>query len=158
MHPAIRCCRQIRASISSEDVPWTQHCRFRTAQTTATTCAADPHGALCAEDLHIDLRIRLGTGGAYIGEALNAVQYAQVVHARNIAITGHCGSALLTDGSLAREIPIIARLRAQELARTLKKLGLPRNSTLTVRWDDALEPANGVNDPDRRRAEIAVTP
>jgi hypothetical protein len=52
----------------------------------------------------------------------------------------------------------MARLRAQELARTLRKLGLPSASTLTVRSVDQLEPANGVNDPDRRRAEIVVTP
>jgi hypothetical protein len=93
-----------------------------------------------------------------IGEALNAIQYAQAVQARQITITGHRGSTLLTDGSLAREIPMIAQLRAQELARTLKKLGLPGTSTLTVHWDSELEPADGVTDPDRRRAEIAVTP
>jgi hypothetical protein len=93
-----------------------------------------------------------------IGEALNAVQYARVVKAREITIVGHRGSTLLSDGSLAQEIPTMARLRAQELARTLRKLGLPTTSTLTVRWDTQLEAANGVNDPDRRRAEIAVTP
>jgi outer membrane protein OmpA-like peptidoglycan-associated protein len=93
-----------------------------------------------------------------IGEALNAVQYAQAVQARDITITGHRGSTLLSDGNLAREIPAIAQLRAQELARTLKKLGLPSTSTLTVRWDSQLEPADGVTDPDRRCAEIVVTP
>jgi hypothetical protein len=93
-----------------------------------------------------------------IVEALNAVQYAQAVRAREITIMGYRGSTLLTDGGLAREIPMIAQLRAQELARTLKKLGLPSTSTLTVRWDSELEPADGVTDPDRRRAEIAVTP
>lgn len=93
-----------------------------------------------------------------IEEALKAVQYAQAVRARTIAVTAHRGSTLLSDGSLAREIPLIAQLRAQELARTLKKLGLPKEAALTVAWDEELEPANGVNDPDRRRAEIAVTP
>jgi len=93
-----------------------------------------------------------------IGEALNAVQYAQAVHAREITIVGHRGSTLLSDGSLAQEIPMIARLRAQELARTLKKLDLPSTATLTVSWDEQLESANGVTDPDRRRAEIAVMP
>jgi hypothetical protein len=93
-----------------------------------------------------------------IGEALNAVQYAQAVHAREITIVGHRGSTLLTDGSLLQEIPMIAQLRAQELARTLKKLGFPDTATLSVRWDNQLEHADGVTDPDRRRAEIAVTP
>ena len=93
-----------------------------------------------------------------IGEALNVVQYAQAVRARDITIVGHRGSTLLTDGSLIQEIPMIAQLRAQELARTLRKLGLPSTATLTVRWDDQLVHADGVTDPDRRRAEIAVTP
>jgi hypothetical protein len=93
-----------------------------------------------------------------IVEALNAVQYARAVQAMSITITGHRGSTLLSDGSLAQEIPLIAQLRAQELARTLKKLGLPGTSTLTVRWDNQLEAADGITDPDRRRAEIAVTP
>jgi len=93
-----------------------------------------------------------------IGEALNAVQYAQAVQARQITITGHRGSTLLSDGSRAAEIALMAQLRAQELARTLKKLGLPATSTLTVRWDSELEPADGITDPDRRRADIAVTP
>jgi hypothetical protein len=93
-----------------------------------------------------------------IVEALNAVQYAQAVHAREITIVGHRGSTLLSDGSLAQEIPIIAQLRAQELARTLRKLGLPDSATLTVRWDSQPESADGVTDPDRRRADIAVLP
>jgi hypothetical protein len=93
-----------------------------------------------------------------IEEALKAVQYARVVQARTITVTAHRGSTLLSDGTLAREIPVIAQLRAQELARTLRKLGLPNNSTLMVAWDEELEPANGINDPDRRRTEIAVTP
>jgi outer membrane protein OmpA-like peptidoglycan-associated protein len=93
-----------------------------------------------------------------IVEALNAVQYAQAVHAREITIVGHRGSTLLSDGNLAQEIPIIAQLRAQELARTLRKLGLPDSASLTVRWDSQPEPADGVTDPDRRRADIAVLP
>ena len=93
-----------------------------------------------------------------IGEALRAVQYARAVHAREITIVGHRGSSLLSDDSLASEIPTIARLRAQEVARTLTKLGLPGAATLTVRWDDELESADGVTDPDRRRAEITVAP
>jgi hypothetical protein len=93
-----------------------------------------------------------------IGEALKAVQYAQAIHARAVTITAHRGSTLLSDGTLAKEIPMIAQLRAQELAATLKKLDLSAASVLTVRWDIQLEPADGVSDPDRRRAEIAVTP
>jgi hypothetical protein len=93
-----------------------------------------------------------------IVEALNAVQYAQAVRAREITIVGHRGSTLLSDGSLVQEIPSIAQLRAEELARAVTKLGLPHTATLTVRWDNQLEGADGVTDPDRRRAEISVTP
>jgi hypothetical protein len=93
-----------------------------------------------------------------IGEALNAVQYAQAVQARSIAIIGHRGSTLLSDGTEAQEIPLIAQLRAQELARTVRRLGMPGTSTLSVRWETQIEPPDGVRDPDRRRAEIVVTP
>ena len=80
------------------------------------------------------------------------------MQARTVTITAHRGSTLLSDGSLAVEIPLMAQLRAQELARTLRKLGLPATSALSVHWDDQLEPADGVTDPDRRRTLIAVTP
>jgi hypothetical protein len=91
-------------------------------------------------------------------EALNAVQYAQAVQARGVTIVGYRGSTLLSDGSLAQEIPMMAQLRAQELARAVAKLGLPPTATLTVRWDEQLASADGVTDPDRRRAEISVSP
>ncbi len=93
-----------------------------------------------------------------IGEALTAVQYAHAVNAREITITGYRGSTLLSNGGVAQEIPQIGQLRAQELARTLRKLGLPSTSRLTVRWDSEISPADGVTDPDRRRAEIVVMP
>ena len=90
--------------------------------------------------------------------ALNAVQYAQAVHARAVTITAHRGQYPVERRQAAEEIPMIAQRRAEELARTLKKLGLSATSALTVRWDTQLEPADGLTDPDRRRAEIAVTP
>jgi hypothetical protein len=93
-----------------------------------------------------------------IAETLNAVQYARAVQARTITITGHRGSTLLSDGSIAEEVPLMAQLRAQELARTVKKLGLPSTTELKVRWDATLAAADGVTDPDRRRADILVTP
>lgn len=93
-----------------------------------------------------------------IGEALNAVEYARAVHAKAMAIIGYRGATLLSDGSLAREMPLIAQLRAQELTETVHKLGLPPSTTLTVRWVDEPEKADGISDPDRRRAEILVSP
>jgi hypothetical protein len=93
-----------------------------------------------------------------IGEALNAVEYAKAVHAKSMTIVAYRGATLLSDGSLAREIPLIAQLRAQEVSTTVRKLGIPQAMKLTVRWVDKPEVANGISDPDRRRAEILVTP
>ena len=93
-----------------------------------------------------------------IGEALNAVEYARAVHAKSMTIVGYRGATLLSDGTLAREIPLIAQLRAQELTETVHKLGLPQTTTLTVRWVDKPATADGVTDPERRRSEILVTP
>jgi hypothetical protein len=93
-----------------------------------------------------------------IGEALKAVQYATAVRAKSIAITGFRGATLLSGGGLATEVPLMAQLRAQELAKTIRQLGIPASVVLTARWITEPEPADGVADPDRRRAEILVTP
>jgi hypothetical protein len=91
-------------------------------------------------------------------EALKAVLYAQAVHAKRITIVGYRGATLLSDGALARELPVIGRLRAQELERMLRKLGLPDSTVLTTQWSEALGPSDGVTDLSRRRASLAVTP
>lgn len=91
-------------------------------------------------------------------QALRAVQYAQAVKARQLAIVGYRGATLLSDGTLARELPTIGRLRARELARMVRKLGLPAATRLTMRWSAQTEPADGVTDAGRRRASLIVTP
>lgn len=91
-------------------------------------------------------------------EALKAVQYAEAVHARQLAIVGYRGATLLSDGAVARELPTIGRLRAQHLARMVRKLGLPDSTRLTMRWSAQTEPADGVTDALRRRANLIVTP
>ncbi len=93
-----------------------------------------------------------------IGEALKAVQYAQAIHARRLTIVGYRGATLLSDGTLAREMPAIARLRAQELERTLRKLELPEYTILSTQWRQDAPPADGVTDPSRRRATLTVAP
>lgn len=93
-----------------------------------------------------------------IGEALKAVQYAQAVRAKRITITGYRGATLLSDGTLAVEIESIARLRAQELGNTVRRLKAPASTELLLRWESKPQPADGVTDPERRRAEILVTP
>jgi hypothetical protein len=93
-----------------------------------------------------------------IGEALKAVQYAQAVQAKRMLVVGYRGATLLSDGTVAVEIEAIARLRAAELGKTLRKLGMPPSTQLQVRWENTPQPADGVTDPERRRAEIVVAP
>lgn len=93
-----------------------------------------------------------------IGEALKAVQYAQATQAKRITITGYRGATLLSDGTLSVEIESIARLRAQELANTVRRLRIPGSTELLLKWESKPQPADGVTDPERRRAEIVVTP
>ncbi|MGH8216989.1 MAG: hypothetical protein ACREUT_00250 [Steroidobacteraceae bacterium] len=91
-------------------------------------------------------------------EALKAVQYAQAVRASELSIVGYRGAALLSDGTLARELPAIGRLRAQHLARMVRRLGLPASTRLSTRWSEETEPADGVTDASRRRARLIVIP
>ena len=90
--------------------------------------------------------------------ALMAVQYAQAIQATRLTIMGYRGATLLSDGALAAEIPDIARLRAEELGRTVRKLSMPASTELVVHWDSTVQRADGVTDPERRRAVITVTP
>jgi len=91
-------------------------------------------------------------------EALKAVQYAEAVGARHLAIVGYRGATLLSDGTVARELPAIGHLRAQHLARMVRRLGLPDSTRLTTQWSEQTEPADGVTDAARRRARLIVTP
>lgn len=111
-----------------------------------------PHTFTLTYDFDSELATRT------IVEALMAVQYAQAVHARQLTIVGYRGATLLSDGTLAQEIPAIARLRAQELERTVRKLGLPASTVLTTKWSDDTPSADGITDASRRRATLIVTP
>ncbi len=93
-----------------------------------------------------------------ITEALRAVQYAQAIKARQVRIEGYRGSALLSNGQVALEIPQISRLRVQELAHTLRRLGLAPAVAVTTHWSTQPAAANGVTDPDNRRAQLVVVP
>jgi hypothetical protein len=93
-----------------------------------------------------------------IGEALKAVQYAQATHAKRVTIIGYRGAALLSGGSVLREVEPIARQRAQELSAAIRKIGLPAGTEFTVRWDSAAQTPDGVTDPERRRTEVLVEP
>ncbi len=111
-----------------------------------------PHTFTLTYDFDSELATRT------IVAALLAVQYAQAVHARQLTIVGYRGAALLSDGTLAQEMPAIARLRAQELERTVRKLGLPPSTVLTTQWSEDTPPADGVTDASHWRANLIVTP
>ncbi|HTY94519.1 MAG TPA: hypothetical protein VMC02_11560 [Steroidobacteraceae bacterium] len=93
-----------------------------------------------------------------INEALRAVQYAQAVHARRMTIRAYRGAALLSDGTVLPEIAGIARLRSEEILRTLTRLGLPPSVVLDTQWSDTPQPVDGVTDPEGRRTELEVIP
>jgi hypothetical protein len=116
------------------------------------TAPYQPHTFTLTYDFDSELATRT------IAEALRAVQYAQAVHARELTIVGYRAATLLSDGTLAAEIPAIARLRAQELERTIRKLGLPPTTVLKTQWNEDTPPADGVTDASRRRASLTVTP
>jgi outer membrane protein OmpA-like peptidoglycan-associated protein len=93
-----------------------------------------------------------------VGEALKAVQYANAIHARQFNIVGYRGATLLSDGTLAQELPAIGERRAAELAAAVRKLGIAQTTLLTARGSSDPQPADGSSDPLRRRAEITVVP
>lgn len=93
-----------------------------------------------------------------IGEALEAVQYAKAVQAKRVTITAYRGATLLSNGTLAVEIEDIARLRAEELGNTVRRLRIPASTELLLKWESKPQRADGVTDPERRLAEIVVTP
>lgn len=93
-----------------------------------------------------------------IGNARDALEYAEAVDAERIRITGYRSSALLSDGSRLEELPYLARKRAEELATVLRQLGIPEGVELEVTWDDTLIEGDGVDDWEGRVTEIEVFP
>ncbi|MEY4640478.1 MAG: hypothetical protein RLZZ227_472 [Pseudomonadota bacterium] len=93
-----------------------------------------------------------------IGEVEKALEYAALIGASKILVTGYRSSSLLSNGQQLEEAPFIAKRRAQELESTLRMLGIPQGVALEVTWEDAVVPGNGVNDWSRRRALVRVIP
>lgn len=93
-----------------------------------------------------------------IGNANQALDYAEAVNADRIRITAHRSSALLSDGSRLEELPYMARKRAEEVAAVMRQLGIPEGVELEVTWDDALIEGDGVDDWEGRVTEIEVFP
>jgi outer membrane protein OmpA-like peptidoglycan-associated protein len=92
-----------------------------------------------------------------------AIGWIRAVKPRAIAVTGYAATVPVTvSGRRIAEAPGIARERAEKIVEALVRLGVDRR-IITVRWKDAaevvaIEEADGLAEPSRRRVDIAVTP
>jgi hypothetical protein len=82
---------------------------------------------------------------------------ARARKARTIAITGHRGAVLLSDGTTLTERPDIARRRAEQIAELLRGAGLT-DVDYRVRWNDEPATATGEGDASLRTAHIELEP
>ena len=92
-----------------------------------------------------------------------AVAYALASHAARVEVTGWAATrpATLSDVRIA-EPAALARTRAEVAAQWMRDLGVPADR-IRVRWRRGAEPtamegADGLSEPSRRRVDIRVTP
>jgi len=90
----------------------------------------------------------------HAGELTAILDAAKERGARSIAITGHRGSVLLSNGTTLVERPAIARRRAEQVAELLRGAGLT-NVEYRVRWSDEAEAADG-DDAALRRVTVEL--
>ena len=89
----------------------------------------------------------------------NSEVFAVAIDAKAVEVVGFRSSALLSNGKHLEELPYIAELRAKELELAIRMLdGLPEETTLTARWENAVLQGDGKDDWRRRKAEIRVSP
>lgn len=93
-----------------------------------------------------------------LGQARDALEYAEQIDASEIRVTGYRAAVQLSNGETLEEQAYMAERRARELGNTLMKLGLPGQARLEVNWEQAVEPVDGIDDWDQRRAEIRIIP
>jgi outer membrane protein OmpA-like peptidoglycan-associated protein len=84
-----------------------------------------------------------------------AAAYAKRINASRVKVEGYRATSLLSNGNRMVEKPGLAEQRAQNMATVLRGLGV---ANVTVEWKSDAEPADGINDPARRRVSITVTP
>ena len=92
----------------------------------------------------------------HAGELTAVFDAARARKARSVAITGHRGSVLLSNGTVLVEQPAIARRRAEQVAELLRGAGLT-DVEYRVRWDDEAAAADG-DDAALRRVTIELGP
>lgn len=93
-----------------------------------------------------------------INKLQEALRYAAAIGASSLEVVAYRASSLLSNGQQLEEIPAMARLRAKELENVIRQFGLPQGTELKVRWEDAVQPGNGVDDWTRRRSDLIVNP
>jgi len=91
----------------------------------------------------------------HAGELTAILDAARARKARTIAITGHRGAVLLSDGSTLTERTGIATQRAEQIATLLRGAGLT-DIEYRVRADDTATPATGENDAVARVATVEL--
>ena len=93
----------------------------------------------------------------HAGELTAILDAAQARKVRSVAITGHRGSVLLSNGTTLVEQPAIARRRAEQVAELLRGAGLS-NVEYRVRWHDDAGAADGADDAELRRVTVELDP
>jgi Holliday junction resolvasome RuvABC DNA-binding subunit len=93
----------------------------------------------------------------HAGELTAILDAARAHDARTIAVMGHRGAVLLSDGTTLTEKPGIAQRRAEQLATLLKGAGLTEVE-YRVRFDDAPGAAHGEDDAALRLVTVELLP
>jgi hypothetical protein len=91
----------------------------------------------------------------HAGELTAVFDAVRARKARSVAITGHRGSVLLSNGTTLVEQPAIARRRAEQVAELLRGAGLT-DVEYRVRWDDEAGAADGDDDAALRRVTVEL--
>lgn len=86
-----------------------------------------------------------------------ASRVAKAINATKIEVQGYRATTLLSNGKQFIENESIASKRANKIGEILVGLGLPALK-VSVNAKGEPEPCDGVNDPDKRRATIRLTP
>jgi outer membrane protein OmpA-like peptidoglycan-associated protein len=92
-----------------------------------------------------------------IATMTNAMRYARDIGASKVEITGYRAAPLLSSGERIVEKDFLPRRRAQVLAETLVKIGVPQ-STIKTTWVDEPQQGSGEEDWKLRKATIRIVP
>ncbi|HUQ50665.1 MAG TPA: hypothetical protein VM692_00500 [Gammaproteobacteria bacterium] len=93
----------------------------------------------------------------HAGQLTAILDAARARKSRAIAITGHRGSVLLSNGTTLTEQPAVARRRAEQVATLLRGAGLT-DVEYDIQWQDDPGVADGRDDASLRRVMVALTP